>query len=77
MTFRERETQAVSLQGAEGANAPVWCTGGGIPISELLILVIEERLRLVLRSMLLYYQWYDLARKIPVPAQLVADAATC
>ena len=47
---------------------------GGIPFEELLSLSTEERLRLVLRSMLLYSQWYDLIGKVPAISRLVEDA---
>ena len=60
---------------AGGGGTPAWCADGGIPFEELLSLSTEERLRLVLRSMLLYSQWYDLAGKVPAISRLVEDAA--
>ena len=65
VTFRRRTSPATAAQGGGGGGGPAWCAGGGIPIEELLGLSTEERLRLVLRSMLLYSQWYDLAGKLP------------
>ena len=75
VTFRRRTSPATAAQGGGGGGGPAWCAGGGIPIEELLGLSTEERLRLVLRSMLLYSQWYDLAGKLPAISHLVEDAA--
>ena len=75
VTFRRRTSPATAAQGGGGGGGPAWCAGGGIPIEELLGLSTEERLRLVLRSMLLYSQWYDLAGKLPAISRLVEDAA--
>ena len=74
MTFRRRASPAATARGGVGGGTPAWCADGGIPFEELLSLSTEERLRLVLRSMLLYSQWYDLAGKVPAISRLVEDA---
>ena len=73
VTFRRCGTKADTENSTGGADAPAWCAGGGIPVDELQSLGTMERLRLVLRSTLLYSQWYDLSKKLPAVTRLVLD----